>query len=854
MSRNAFALPLIIAVALSTSLRAQSPQAQTRILTGGFWRTDSGFDSVLRLKNSLVVGPLTASPVIYMADGTEYDLPAVQLDTSAVATVDLNAALANAPASIRAHISSFGSVAVRYSYTNPFALEASVGVISTLRSLSFTFPFHEQQNGPSQPQRIESLWWKHDSGVRGALIFANTTSSPLQVALSPFGALGTAAPVNAVSLSPNATQVVSLESLISSLPSAESTQGGLSIEYSAPAGSLAFAGALVNPATGYSASMPFDYRPHKTPSAGAQTYAAPGIMIGQQDVSMGFTSTQRFAPYAYLRNTTAQPLAVSLTFSTLGNSQPIQLSPVTLAPNQTLGVNFPAEFAAVSGSANLGGIINLLVSYSGGPSDLLMSFGSVNQSGNFVSAILPENVGPNGARQNSYWKNADGSDTMITVWNPSTTAADLLAMFYFNGGAGQYQRALHLNAGASQMVDMKELISGQQPDAQGRTIPLGTGEGSLVLGGPNGIEDMVNVAASAVIYNPEAATCATQCTTCAGITGSSVETTPFATYISGSVQLGSWATYNTGSKVSRTSVSTWGSSNSNIATVSAGLVRGVSPGQDNVTASFSGTGFGQNCPGEYDANGDPVRCPGVVTFQPVGSGTVHPTVSISGPSNVPMLAAGTQGTDSVQLTASPNPAGGTFNWTVASGSNLVTLLNSTSQTVIVQSVAVGSATIQVSYTLNSQSATATQGVKVQKPGSLGVVSNTTPAFDCGKTGLPSYNTVDRLIQYQTLDTASPPVPIPVAGMNATESLTVLSNNCNVAAPSPTIDAMTLSNGNFPGADTLQLCSAACLPAGSNGQPLGSCSAQVAQTWTVNGFPVKSDTITYTCPGPPTGAP
>jgi len=52
MSRNALALPLILAVALSTFLRAQSPQAQARILTGGFWRTDSGFDSVLRDRKS----------------------------------------------------------------------------------------------------------------------------------------------------------------------------------------------------------------------------------------------------------------------------------------------------------------------------------------------------------------------------------------------------------------------------------------------------------------------------------------------------------------------------------------------------------------------------------------------------------------------------------------------------------------------------------------------------------------------------------------------------------------------------------------------------------------------------------
>lgn len=197
--------------------------------------------------------------------------------------------------------------------------------------------------------------------------------------------------------------------------------------------------------------------------------------------------------------------------------------------------------------------------------------------------------------------------------------------------------------------------------------------------------------------------------------------------------------------------------------------------------------------------------------------------------------------------------GGTFSWTAVSGGSNITILNATSQSAIPQSVAVGTYTVQVTYTVNNQSGTATTVGRVQQPGSLGVISNITPQYSC--SNLPgTYITVDREIQYQVLDTSSPPVPIPVAGMNLTETLGGISNTCKVPYPSPTQNASSGSNGYFPLPDTLQLCSSVCLPANANGDPTGSCTAQVAQTWNANGFPVKSDTLTYTCPGPPTGAP
>lgn len=134
-----------------------------------------------------------------------------------------------------------------------------------------------------------------------------------------------------------------------------------------------------------------------------------------------------------------------------------------------------------------------------------------------------------------------------------------------------------------------------------------------------------------------------------------------------------------------------------------------------------------------------------------------------------------------------------------------------------------------------------------------MISNNTPSYNCANAG-DNYITQDRQIQYQVLDTSIPPVPIQVAGMNLTETLNGNSNTCKVAYPTPTVGAQSGSNGYFPLPDTLQLCSPVCLPADSNGNPKGSCTVSLAQTWNVNGYPAKSDTLTYTCPGPPMGAP
>ncbi len=391
-------------------------------------------------------------------------------------------------------------------------------------------------------------------------------------------------------------------------------------------------------------------------------------------------------------------------------------------------------------------------------------------------------------------------------------------------------------------LNLGDIIRNGVPDTKGKTFPADLTWGTYDIREPNRNNDP-SLFEGKIIVDKTYGHLAYGCTTCCGDGYPWIQADPETLPVLAQDTLGVWATNScTGYDDNLTGLfSGWDTNNHAVATMSSTRITGVGAGS---TTDFSSGTFNYN-------NGVSRYC-SPKGYTPQGHANVNPTVTISGPSNIPMLKPGYQGSDSISLTATGNPAGGSYSWSAISGQGNISILNATSQTAIIQSVAVGTYTVQVTYTLNGKQGTATAMGRVQQPSSLSVISNTTPTFDCANTGLPHYNTKDRLIQYQVLDTSA--APITAAGMSASETLNVTNNTCAVSGPNPTVGALTFSNGYFPGPDTLQLCSPQCLPANGNGDPTGSCTMNVTQTWNVNGYAVKSDTITYTCPGPPTGAP
>ncbi len=567
---------------------------------------------------------------------------------------------------------------------------------------------------------------------------------------------------------------------------------------------------------------------------------APMMALSQPDHGLGFPSGTQVLPRIFLRNAGPAPTQVSATIDWRNQtSGTFALPALTLSPGEVRTVSLAdyQQAAQIPPDANWG---TMKLSYTGRAADLVavaVSYDKANRYG--LQTPFSENLSR--LWVGGMWHVDATHNTFITTGNAGSESTTAEVTLFYNGGKSRYRMEKMLSPGQQLWLDVGEVVHDQVPDSDGHTLPPSTMTGSYEL------RDLDHATVGQLyegklVLDKTFGHAAYGCGSCCGYDAVVLDPSGFfgPPGIQNDDSIYATDTCAGDQEDVTGSGYGWTSSDTAVATLPNRTLHTVTVG----TAKGSGLVKLQRA--------NPPSCP-LTVFGPTQGVNVQPTVTISGPTNIPMLHAGTQGTDSITVTATGNPSGRTYSWTAVSGGSNITILNNTSASATLQSVAVGTYTVQVTYTFNNQPGTAVTVGKVQQPGSLGVISNATPLHNCASAGY-AYNTADRQIQYQVLDTSAPPVPIPAAGMNLTETLNGLSNTCKVPYPTPTVGAQSGSNGYFPLPDTLQLCSSVCLPANAQGNPTGSCTAQVAQTWSANGFPVKSDTLTYTCPGPPTGAP
>lgn len=820
--------------------------AVSRSVVGGLWMVDPNLKSSIYVKNNVETSSLSLTPVLYLSNGKQIVLSTVTLEAAGTRVISINDALREQGIAPYATLS--GYVEIRYNW--PWdALCVTVQSLDVAHSLIYSSGLRSSQavesnsNPSGATQNLEGMWWKQESGVTGFVALSNTTSRSLSAYVQTSDKDDLTLAKQVITVSAHGTKLVDLPEL----QTVSSSEGGIRVSYSGPKNALVVNGELVDRAVGYSATMPFLSAGGAEREQSARNFAELGLMVGAADPMMRFPAGTVFTPYSLAHNVSDLPVSFTPAFYWMEGSvsRSSRVAQVTVAAHQTMNLNLPLMLAT-AGLGRLNGSVSLILEAESNADALLLASGSVDQKNTYVFQVLPRAASESLAQIVSYWSTRNGDDTMVTLWNPADEEQDFIFVIFFSGG--RYSYPVHLNPRASRMFNISEITNSQIPDKDGNVIPTEIHEGSAEIMGSRGPNENILVSMEAGTYSVQKATCPWFCRDCFGMTGDVVDADPFTVTVGGQTQLTIKVQFSNGHEGDYTSTSTWTSSNTSVATVSSGLTRGVATGS--VTAKATTPPLSSN-PGQV-CGAPPGPCP-VTPAQGSSPGTVHPTVTISGPGNIPMLQAGTQGTDSITVTATGTPSGGTYSWTAVSGASNITILNGTSQSATLQSVAVGTYTAQVTYTLNNQPATAVTAGRVQQPGSLGVISNSTPQFNCANVGV-QYITTDRQIQYQVLDTSSPAVPIPVTGMDLTETLNGISNTCGGQYPTPTKGAKSGSSGYFPLPDTLQMCSSVCLPANSNGGPSGICTMKVGQTWNVNGFPVKSDSLVYTCPGPPTGAP
>ncbi len=500
------------------------------------------------------------------------------------------------------------------------------------------------------------------------------------------------------------------------------------------------------------------------------TYASVGLLFGKPDPRMmpGFPKDTAFTPYLVLRNTTEKPLDVSLQLNYMpgprkdrNGGAPVRrnLPAQHLAPFEARQVDMQPTLNS-AGLASFNGSINLSTTLTGKGGDLVLASGSVDQTGTYVFEVDPQGVGSSRSKYTNYWSVANGNDTMLSLFNPTNAAQDILATFYYGDGSGKYTLPVHLEPQASTMIDMATLIAEHQPDADGNVIPPSVQEGSAQFASATGRREWITLVIVGGIYNVANATCGSSCITCCGVSNFGISPNPILCPIGVASQCGSTAVDCNGYSVSPSS---WGSSNTAVMTVnSSGLVTGVSVGSATITAYFNNvpTYTGQIC------GGNPV-CPRG-SPAPQAPATIKLTILLGGPN----------GTDITNTTQS-----------VVTGQQIVLYGNYGPSTIVESQSWSIPGTIVAGYTASNSS------------GSLNTTVNLTqqsPTFYWVFAG--NSQTVTFTLQYVNSQTSQ----VQTATAQAT---------FNVTAPSPATPTVTLpANGNLY-IDTLTGCTSN--PSGPN---------------------------------------
>lgn len=510
---------LVLLLGPARQSSAQTPSAPISwSINGGFWRTDAGFNSTIQLKNRLITRGISAIPALFMADGTEYDLPVVYIPPSGVATIDVNAALASAPAALASHISSFGSTALRYGGMQS-ALLAQMAIGSTAISESFTSQFTSVKSGSSMTETLEGLWWAHDGGIGGFIAVTNAASQPRTLTVQMVNSAGKLSPANSVTLGPHESQMLDLLSLIG-LPVHPGDAGGIHVQFDGLLGEMNVMGGLENRREGYSAVIPFWEAPMSgmNPSNSTATLAHPGIMVGAADPLMGFPVGTQFIPYLALRNLTASVQNVSLTFYTAqGTALAAPVQVLQAFESRQVDINVILQNSPYK---TFSGDLTLTVSHAGGPNEVMSAAGSVDTKGTYVFEVNGRVAEQKVSKQSPYWSVKDGNDTMVALWNPGSVPEDVMVTFNYTGGSGKYHFRVHLAPHATANLGVKELIANQNPDENGNVLPRDVLEGNFVFHNADDVHGLLSLNVNVGVFNIKKGTCYYGSVWCDGYWGS----------------------------------------------------------------------------------------------------------------------------------------------------------------------------------------------------------------------------------------------------------------------------------------------------------------------------------------------
>lgn len=477
--RFAVSLAVLLSVAYALmilggpSATAQE-ESSAQTLWGVYWTVQPGFTSTLEMKNNLVAEPLSVSVSLYFANGEEYPLSPVQLGPRQTAIIDLNRAIESLPSAVAARAGQEGTLEVEFVAPTPSALMGSVSVANPERGIAWNFFLYPLRSGlPIAPLR--GVFWFPNSGADGFVAMQNVSEEFLSMA-PRFHIAGQAYPLAPISLAPGQGHKLNFRAELRKLGVDDVTGGGIELRYEGVADALKAHGVLFDN-RGFSAEVDFT-RFESWDEAQTVTLRTPRFAVGQADSRLGLPVPTVFEPVLALHNFNAHALDVTLLVGyRVGTENYQQSIPISMAPGDTrilqlhplLKGVIPADVPWAS----------LQVSYTDRHTGLASAMVSVSQDGaHSIRSVL--NWVRGNIREGWYWRADVDHTTLLGILNSEAEEAQVAVSLDYSvaGVARSYELApLTIQRGSAANIDIGEIISSGQPDADGDVIPPGVSFG-----------------------------------------------------------------------------------------------------------------------------------------------------------------------------------------------------------------------------------------------------------------------------------------------------------------------------------------------------------------------------------------
>ncbi|MBI3664155.1 MAG: IPT/TIG domain-containing protein [Acidobacteria bacterium] len=433
-----------------------------------YWTVEPGFTSTLEMKNNLVADPLNVSVSLYFANGEEYPLAPVQLGPRQTATIDLNRAIESLPSAVAARAGREGTLELEFVAPSPSALMGSVSVLNPERGIAWNFFLYPLRSGlPITPLR--GLFWFLNRAADGFVAMHNVSEEFLSVR-PHFHIAGQTYALPPISLAPGQGHKLMLRAELRKLGLADVAGGGVELTYDGVPDALKAHGVLFDN-RGFSAEVDFT-RFESWEEAQTVTLRTPRFAVGQADVRLGLPGRTLFEPMLALHNFNRHALDVTLLVGyRVGVDNHQQRIPISMSPGDTqilklhplLRALIPADVPWAS----------LELSYTDRHTGLATAMVSVSQDGaHSIRSVL--NWVRGSIREGWYWRADADHTTLLGILNSDTEEERVaVSLDYSVGGVKRSYElpVMTIKAGSAENLDIGEIISRGEPDADGDVIP-----------------------------------------------------------------------------------------------------------------------------------------------------------------------------------------------------------------------------------------------------------------------------------------------------------------------------------------------------------------------------------------------